>query len=71
MKNFNKLMVNKLATPLSREGAVDDVMAGGCLPVSLITHPYTPLKRGIAEARFLFVPFYTLFLSFLITKHFR
>jgi hypothetical protein len=50
-----KLLVTSflLNVPLSRGGAKDCAAAGVCLPAftsALLTHPSTPLKRGIAQA---------------------
>jgi hypothetical protein len=48
----------RFKNPLLRGGAEERVVAGVCFCYKLInaeTHPYTPLKRGIAQSRAFFL----------------
>jgi len=51
------MVTNTVKTPLSRGGAAGSDVAGVCLSAYLLTHPYTPLERGIAQASLLLTLF--------------
>lgn len=64
------LVANTVKTPLLRGGAAGSDVAGMCLSAYSLTHSYTPLERGIAQASLLLTLF-SHFRSFLPTKHFN
>ena len=58
IENISKIL--KLVPLLLRGGALGCVVAGVCWPISRITHPSTPLKRGIAPPGLFFIVFQSL-----------